>query len=189
MHPTDEYVVLVDERNTVIGTMPKRDVHTGNTPLHRGFSIFLFNQKGELLLQQRSHEKKTWPLAWSNSCCGHPMPDEPNEDAARRRIDYELGASAQDIRMMLPYRYMFVKDGVMENEICPILVGRIDPDAIHINPDEVEDISWISWEGFLQEIADDKEKYSPWCREEALLLDADQQFKTFHAAITIEQTL
>jgi isopentenyl-diphosphate delta-isomerase len=67
-----ELVVLVDENNTVLGTMPKSEVHGAETPLHRAFSIFLFNAEKKLLLQQRSHVKKTWPLAWSNSCCGHP---------------------------------------------------------------------------------------------------------------------
>jgi len=68
-----EKVVLVDEENNVLGTTDKSTVHTANTPLHRGFSAFIFNSKQEILLQQRSKYKKTWPLVWSNSCCGHPM--------------------------------------------------------------------------------------------------------------------
>ena len=111
----EEQVVLVDDDNAVIGTMPKALVHTASTPLHRGFSVFLFDEGGRLLLQQRSRSKKTWPLAWSNSCCGHPGLDEPDEDAARRRVRFELGAEAMDVRLFLPYRYQCVKDGVMEN--------------------------------------------------------------------------
>jgi isopentenyl-diphosphate delta-isomerase len=67
-----EEVVLVDEENNILGTMPKSLVHGEKTPLHRAFSAFIFNYDKKLLLQQRSHVKKTWPLAWSNSCCGHP---------------------------------------------------------------------------------------------------------------------
>ncbi|MEK7077270.1 MAG: isopentenyl-diphosphate Delta-isomerase, partial [Patescibacteria group bacterium] len=68
-----EEVVLIDEENKALGTMPKRNVHRKETLLHRGFSCFLF-KNGKLLLQQRSKTKKTWPLIWSNSVCGHPAP-------------------------------------------------------------------------------------------------------------------
>jgi isopentenyl-diphosphate delta-isomerase len=89
---TSEAVVLVDEDNQVLGTMPKADVHGETTPLHRGFSCFIFRARdGHLLLQQRSAKKKTWPLSWSNSCCGHPDLTESAVQAARRRLNYELG--------------------------------------------------------------------------------------------------
>src|SRR5258708_6704908 len=87
----EEYVVLVDDHNNVLSTAPKLPTHNHNTPLHRGFSVFLFNTKGQLLLQQRSHTKKTWPLVWSNSICGHPLLDETPIDAAKRRLQFELG--------------------------------------------------------------------------------------------------
>jgi isopentenyl-diphosphate delta-isomerase len=175
----EEEVVLVDDDNNVIGTILKSEVHSADTPLHRGFSIFLFNARGELLLQQRSHLKKTWPLAWSNSCCGHPGLDETNEDAAMRRVRFELGAEARDVRLLLPYRYQCVKDGVMENEICPVLVGRIEAGDLRINPDEVEAARWVAWEDFLREFGNDPEKYSPWCQEEARLLDVAEEFRMF----------
>jgi len=69
-HSNQEYVVLVDEHNNVLGTTPKATVHGEDTPLHRAFSAFIFNSKGELLLQQRSLAKKTWPGVWSNSFKG-----------------------------------------------------------------------------------------------------------------------
>ncbi len=101
---TTEEVVLVDENNTVLGMAPKSSVHGETTPLHRGFSLFLFDRAGRLLLQQRSHSKITWPLVWSNSVCGHPALDESNVDAARRRLAYELGMNATHIEEVLPYR-------------------------------------------------------------------------------------
>src|SRR5260221_4426490 len=101
-----DYVVLVDDRNEVTGTSEKLEMHNSNTLLHRGFSIFLFNKKGKLLLQHRSHKKKTWPLVWSNSCCGHPMMNENPENAAKRRLLYELGINNAEIFMILPeYKY------------------------------------------------------------------------------------
>jgi len=170
MTPPVELVVLVDESNTILGTMPKSEVHGATTPLHRAFSAFLFNAEKKLLLQQRSHVKKTWPLAWSNSCCGHPGLDEANVDAAKRRIKDELGMTVIWIEEAAPYRYQFTKDGVMENEICPIHIGYTEDEPV-INPDEVEAIEWISWDDFLTEIQNNTDKYSPWCVEEAMILE------------------
>jgi isopentenyl-diphosphate delta-isomerase len=165
----EEHVVLVDENNAVLGTMPKAQVHGTDTPLHRGFSAFIFNDKNELLLQQRSRTKKTWPLMWSNSFCGHPAINETNEDAARRRGKFELGLDLTKIKEVSPYRYKAVKDGIMENEICPILVGRVEMEPI-INHDEVEAMRWIAWEDFLRSIKAHPDTYSIWCREEAEIL-------------------
>ena len=165
-----ELVVLVDEANTILGTMPKSEVHGVTTPLHRAFSAFIFNSDKKLLLQQRSHVKKTWPLAWSNSCCGHPGLDETNVDAAKRRIQDELGMTVVWIEEAAPYRYQFSKDGVMENEICPIHIAYTEDEPM-INPDEVEAIEWISWTDFLEEIKNNTDKYSPWCVEEAIILE------------------
>ncbi|MBI5465568.1 isopentenyl-diphosphate Delta-isomerase, partial [Candidatus Gottesmanbacteria bacterium] len=86
-----ELVVLVDEENRQIGTADKDGIHTQSTPLHRGFSLFLFNSKNELLLTQRALNKQTFPGVWTNTVCGHPGPGESNVDAARRRLYKELG--------------------------------------------------------------------------------------------------
>ena len=176
----EELVVLVDESNQVLGTMPKADVHGAETPLHRGFSLFLFNQKGELLLQERSHSKKTWPLVWSNSVCGHPALDESNIDAAQRRLSHELGMSATHLEEVSPYRYKIVRDGVMENEICPILVGFCDEEP-KPNRDEVEAIRWIAWPEFLQEIKERPGSYSEWSEEETRILAARPRFQDMFA--------
>ena len=172
---TTEEVVLVDENNTVLGMAPKSSVHGETTPLHRGFSLFLFDRAGRLLLQQRSHSKITWPLVWSNSVCGHPALDESNVDAARRRLAYELGMNATHIEEVLPYRYTFVRDGVMENEVCPILVGFNDEEP-KPNPEEVEATRWVEWPEFLQEIKTKPGFYSEWCKEEAHMLAASSHF-------------
>jgi len=117
---TQELVVLVDEQNRTLGTMAKADVHQTRTPLHWGFSCFVFRLgSGQLLLQQRSGKKQTWPLVWSNSCCGHPGPGESSMDAARRRLRYELGLDPILLEEVSPYRYCFSRDGVMENEKLP----------------------------------------------------------------------
>jgi len=172
----EELVVLVDEQNNVLGTTPKQTVHGLSTALHRAFSAFIFNSKGEILLQQRSHLKQTWPLVWSNSCCGHPGPGESNIDTAKRRLSFELGLSVDFLEEVAPYRYSFSRFGVMENEICPIIVGFTDSLAIP-NPDEVEAVEYKSWQEFLGEIRNDPDdKWSEWCKEEAEILVKNPRF-------------
>ena len=138
-----ELVVLVEEENTPLGTMLKSEVHSAQTPLHRAFSFFLFSARGEFLLQRRSAQKKAWPLTWSNSCCGHPALGEDNEAAIRRRLRDELGADDHtEIRHVSDYRYRFTKDGIEENEICPVFLGRTDA-IVNPNADEIEEVKWM----------------------------------------------
>lgn len=170
MKKTIDYVVLVNPKNEPLGTMGKLEAHSDKTPLHRGFSLFLFNPKGELLLQQRSHKKKTWPLEWSNSVCGHPKLRETPIAAAKRRLDFELGLKKVKVTMAIPdYRYRVEKDGVVENELCPVMIGFTN-EIPKINSDEVEAVKWISWQDWVSEIEKNSEEYSPWCVEETKLL-------------------
>ncbi len=180
-----EYVVLVDKKNNVLGTAPKLIVHNKNTPLHRGFSVFLFNKEGLLLLQQRSRSKKTWPLVWSNSCCGHPQLNEANIDAAKRRLHFELGIQANDIYEILPnFSYRVEKNGIVENEICPILVGFTNQIPT-INKDEVNDIAWIAWNKFTQDAKNNPDGYSPWCVQETEQLKNNKKFLSLYEKFTI----
>jgi len=179
-----EYIVLVDKYNKVLRVSPKLETHNYNTPLHRGFSLFLFNKKGELLLQQRSIKKKTWPLVWSNSCCGHPALDESNVDAAKRRLNFELGISDADIyEIISDFRYKVELDGIVENEICPILIGFTNQEPI-VNKDEVESIKWIPWEDFVKETESNPNNYSPWCVLEVNLLKENKKFLSLYKRLT-----
>jgi len=173
----DEHIVLVDEQNKVLGAMPKATVHGARTPLHRAFSAFIFRQDDKrLLLQQRSGKKRTWPLVWSNSCCGHPGLSESNVEAARRRLQAELGLVPIVLEEVAPYRYCFTRDGIMENEICPVLVGMVDAEPV-LNPEEVEAVRWIRWGDFLKEIESAHPPYSEWCVEEARILQQTPSFR------------
>ena len=165
-----ESVVLVDEQNNPIGVADKQTVHSTDTPLHRAFSLFLFNSKHQVLLTRRARNKKTFPGVWTNAVCGHPAPDESPVSAAARRLSAELGISATDIREVAPYRYRFADaNGIVENEICPILVGSYDGDPVP-DPNEAEDWKWIDWDAFIQEIRVNPSPYSPWSKEEAEIL-------------------
>ena len=110
-----EEVVLVNDHDVPIGTAPKATVHSQETPLHRGFSVFLFNQYGELLLQKRAFGK-TFAGLWSNSCCGHPRKEESYEEAAKRRLKEELSITETKITTVLRnFRYIAEDEQIKEN--------------------------------------------------------------------------
>jgi len=180
--PTFEHVVLVNDANRPIGISKKIDVHHAATPLHRGFSVFLFDRSGRTLLQQRSLGKVTWPGVWSNAYCGHPQLHESTLDAMHRRLDDELGLTNVNLTVLLPdYRYRFAHNGIVENEFCPVAVGIVD-ERPQLNPDEVHAIRWINWRALLEEIGRESD-YTEWCIEEAILLANDPAFRTFHEAL------
>jgi isopentenyl-diphosphate delta-isomerase type 1 len=180
----DDMVVLVDDSDEPLGTAPKLPIHTMDTPLHRAFSVFLFNKHGELLLQQRAKDKKTWGGVWSNSCCGHVMLHEGLKNAAKRRLRYELGLKGIALNVVLPdFRYRAEKDGVVENEICPVLVGFVDSDP-SINEDEVADYRWIDWNRFLDTAKSPESGISPWAVEEAILLENNPEFRELYNAFS-----
>jgi len=171
-----DHIVLVDDQNRVLGTADKLETHNENTPLHRGFSVFLFNKKGDLLLQQRAKNKKTFPLIWSNSVCGHPMLNESNVDAAKRRLSYELGINDVEIfEVISNYKYKVGMNGIWENEICPVLICFTDKKPA-VNKDEIENIRYLPWQEFLKEINDKSKTYSLWSKEEAKLLAKNKKF-------------
>ena len=165
MEPTTgDIVVLVDDDGQPIGTAPRLEVHTGETPLHLAFSTYLVDDAGRLLMTRRALGKKTWPGVWTNSACGHLLPGESAVDAARRRVPGELGADPEDLRMALPdFRYRAVDaSGVVENEICPVMVGRITTD-IAPDPDEVAEHAWMDWATVRAIARDSPHLLSPWC--------------------------
>ncbi len=150
--------------------MPKEKVHAFTTPLHRGFSLFIFNRNHELLVTRRAATKKTFPDVWTNTVCGHPGPNEDVVTAAKRRLKDELGIIADDIKVVAAYRYKFADiHGIVENEICPVLVGHTEQDP-KPDPREVDGWKWMGWQEFLTETQNISGKYSPWCIEEAAIL-------------------
>lgn len=161
---TDEAVVLLSEHGKPIGTASRLSVHTGDTPLHLAFSSYLFDSDGRLLITRRALAKRTWPGVWTNSCCGHPSPDEDGEQAVRRRVRQELGVEIDDLTLVLPdFRYRAVDDGgVVENEICPVWVGRIDPAGVYPDPDEIAACEWVPWPDLVRSVTATPRAFSPW---------------------------
>ena len=131
--------------------------------LHRAFSIFLVNEKGELLLQQRSRAKYHSAGLWANSCCGHPRPGETTMRAARRRLGEELGASAA-LRYAFRARYCTVlPNELTENEIVYVYFGRA-PDQYRLDPAEVAAIGWKTLPQLLADIERHPRRYAYWLR-------------------------
>jgi isopentenyl-diphosphate delta-isomerase len=172
---SEERVCLVDEENREIGDCLKSSVHRYHTPLHRAFSVFIFNDKHQLLLQQRALSKLTWPGIWSNSCCGHPAPGEETADAASRRLVEELGLAGGQLFEALPdFRYRSRYLGIEENEICPVFIGRAESIGI-ADTSEVHSFEWMNWNAFLSLTNSPPTAewgtLSPWSRWEAHLLE------------------
>ncbi|HHV22904.1 MAG TPA: isopentenyl-diphosphate Delta-isomerase [Propionibacterium sp.] len=160
---TDDLVILVDQDGRDAGSAPRLEIHGPDTPLHRAFSLFLFDDHGRLLLTRRALEKITWPGVWTNSCCGHPRPGESYPDAIRRRAREELGVGVRGLRIALPSFAYRATDfsGVVENEVCPVYVGRIvgEPDP---DPTEVMDHQWVEWEDYRSTAERTPGLISPW---------------------------
>ena len=167
----EEMIVLVDDEGRAIGSMPKRLVHHGETPLHRAFSAYLFDVEGRLLVTRRALGKATFPGMWTNTVCGHPGPGEDDEAAIARRARDELGLDVADLRPAVPgYRYRAEFRGVVENEICPVYLGRFTGRPVP-DPTEVGDWELLDWAAFRQRQGSEGEAWSPWCREQARLIE------------------
>ncbi|MAG08389.1 isopentenyl-diphosphate delta-isomerase [Candidatus Woesearchaeota archaeon] len=158
-------LILVDEKDSVIGTEEKERCHDGDGILHRAFSVFIFNDKGKLLVQQRSGLKRLWPLFWSNSCCSHPRQDEDCKKAAERRVMEELGISSE-LKLLYKFQYKAkYKDKGSENELCAVLIGRSGHPVV-LDKEEVADYKWIKMSELVEEIEQHPDMFSPWFKLE-----------------------
>jgi isopentenyl-diphosphate delta-isomerase len=167
----EELIVLVDDEGRQIGTMPKPAVHHGETPLHRAFSAYLFDDCGRLLVTRRADGKQTFPGMWTNTVCGHPGPGEGDGDAIARRALFELGLQVADVRPALPgYRYRAQFRGVVENEICPVYLGRFTGEPVP-DPAEVGEWELLDWAAFRRRQESEGDAWSPWCREQSRLIE------------------
>ena len=160
-----EELILVNEDDSEVGFCDKVACHVGSGKLHRAFSVFIFNSKGELLIQRRAEGKMLWPGFWSNSCCSHPRRGEDIEDAAARRTVEELGIACS-LRYICKFRYAAnFEDVGSECEVCSVFVGRCD-DEIVVDSDEISDFCWIGKADLLDDVFSNSEKYTPWFLKE-----------------------
>lgn len=160
-----EQLILVDGADREIGFLSKEECHQGAGRLHRAFSVFLFNSRGELLLQQRSAAKPLWPLHWSNSCCSHPRQGESVEAAAQRRLTEELGLSAK-LRLLYKFEYQATYGQVgSEHELCWVFAGFTDQEP-HADAGEIAAWRHVSPGSLDTEIAANPAAFTPWLKLE-----------------------
>jgi len=156
----EEEVILVNEKDEKIGLMPKMEAHEKGL-LHRAFSVFVFNDNNELLLQQRAFDKYHTPGLWANTCCSHQRDGEPTVDAGKRRLMEEMGFTTDlEERISFIYKAPF-DNGLTEHEYDHILVGRYNKEP-NINPEEVAAYKWMTLDSVRKDIAENPEKYTPW---------------------------
>ena len=157
---TEEKVNLVNERDEPIGLMPKLEAHE-KAVLHRAFSVFILNDKKEVMLQQRAHQKYHSPLLWTNTCCSHQREGETNIQAGKRRLIEEMGFSA-DLKELFHFIYKAPFDnGLTEHELDHVMIGYYNGEPI-INHEEVEDWKWMSIEAIRTDMQQHPELYTVW---------------------------
>ncbi|XP_077284867.1 isopentenyl-diphosphate delta isomerase [Arctopsyche grandis] len=171
----EENCILVDEADNTIGSASKRMCHivgaNGEIPLHRAFSVFLFNTKGEMLMQRRGNKKVTFPNVYANACCSHPLwIGDKEEDiflAAQRRLNYELGIpveqiSPTDFNLLTRIHYHHAGDGKWgEHEIDYILFLQKDV-YLDPNPDEITEVCYVQKEKLDETLSKFEAPISPW---------------------------
>lgn len=157
-----ENVVLITEQDEPVGLMEKQEAHVAGV-LHRAFSVFIFNDKGELLIQQRAFEKYHTPGKWTNTCCSHPREGETYEEGASRRLQEEMGFTCP-----IEYQFNFiykadVGQGLTEHELDHVFKGVYNEEPV-INPKEVAAYKWIDFDELQQDVQNNPEEYTPWFR-------------------------
>lgn len=162
---TQEMVILVDSNDVDKGEMEKQQAHENGGMRHRAFSIFIFNSKGEVLLQQRANHKYHSGGLWTNTCCSHPRPNETVLDAAARRLREEMGMTCSDMKFQFKFEYKAKLDhGMTEWEIDHVVFGTTD-DLPILNREEVQDFKYESLSDLDKNIKDNPENYTAWLKD------------------------
>lgn len=156
----EEKVILVNQKDEPIGLMPKMEAHE-KAVLHRAFSVFIMNTKGETMLQQRASEKYHSPLLWTNTCCSHQRDGETNIQAGKRRLMEEMGFKVE-LKELFSFIYKAPFDnGLTEHELDHVMIGYYNEEPI-INKEEVEDWKWMLPSAIQQDIVKRPEAYTEW---------------------------
>lgn len=177
-------VVIVDNHDRELGTMDKMKAHVGQGVLHRAVSVLLLRKKAgqiEFLLQKRSPVKPLWPGCWTNTICTHPRVGESYEVCAYRRLHEELGIVIPEKTLQHIFTFQYQVNylpELSENEMDAVFLGIWDKTPVHINYDEVVEVSWVSQTSVIRDILENPQSYTGWFRlllEEKHFLDAVEQ--------------
>lgn len=157
-----EKIVLVDENDNPIGVGEKMKTHLDGN-LHRAFSIFIFNSKNQLLLQQRALTKYHSAGLWTNTCCSHPRPQEEVLLAAHRRLQEEMGFDC-DLKEIFTFKYKAdLEDNLIEHELDHVIIGYYNKEPI-LNPNEVSDYKFVEIDWLRKDIKENSELYTVWLK-------------------------
>lgn len=160
MNPQE--VILVTEKDEAIGTMEKMEAHQKGV-LHRAFSVFIFDKKGRMLLQQRAGGKYHGAYLWTNACCSHPMWNEPVEAAAQRRLREELGFQTP-LKKIFAFMYKAtVENDLVEHEYDHVFAGEYEG-AVRLNPDEVCNYVYEDLVSIKNQLQAEPERFTSWFR-------------------------
>lgn len=155
-------VILVNEQDEEVGVMEKIEAHQ-KAVLHRAFSVFIFNSRGEMLLQQRAFSKYHSGGLWTNACCGHPSPGEQTADAAARRLGEEMGFTTP-LDELFDFTYRSELDnGLTEYELDHVFAGSWDA-PVFPTKEEVNDFCYLSLDEIKHTLAINPQKYTVWFR-------------------------
>jgi isopentenyl-diphosphate delta-isomerase len=160
-----EELIRVDRNDREIGFISKADAHDGGGILHRAFSLFLFNEAGELLLQQRAPGKRLWGGYWSNSCCSHPRRGESLDIAASRRLRDELNFDTALEHVYWFCYEAYFSDAGSENELCHVFLGRTS-NALRPNESEIAAVRYVAPAALDAEFESQPGNFTPWFKQE-----------------------
>jgi len=159
-----EKLILVDKNDEIIGFEEKVKCHLDKGLLHRAFTILLFDNDNNVLLQKRAQSKMLWPLYWEATCSSHPRENETYEQSGKRRLKEELGIST-DLKLIDKFYYQsFYKDIGAEHELCATLAGDYNEKQIDFNQDEIVDLKWIEINELKKEFNQNPQDYAPWLK-------------------------
>jgi isopentenyl-diphosphate Delta-isomerase len=156
-----EYVVLVNDQDQSLGNMEKIEAHKMGL-LHRAFSIIIFNNKGEMLLQKRAKSKYHSGGLWTNACCSHPRPNETIEEAGKRRMQEELQFSCSLTHSFSFIYKVHLDNSFIEYELDHVLFGTVDCREILPNPEEASEVTWITLEKLFDTVKNEPNSFTYW---------------------------
>ena len=158
----EEKVILLDENLKEAGSEEKMKAHREGK-LHRAFSIFVFNSRGEMMIHQRAGGKYHSAGLWTNTCCSHPRPGEKLEEAAHRRLKEEMGFDTE-LKEVFSFTYKVKLGELFEHEHDHVFVGTFDGEP-KPNPEEVGDWKWADPEEVRKDLEENPDRYTYWFRE------------------------
>ncbi len=171
----EEQVILVNEKDEPIGSMNKLEAHE-KALLHRAFSVFILNDRNEVMLQQRAHHKYHSPLLWTNTCCSHQRTGETNIEAGKRRLFEEMGFETE-LKELFNFIYKAPFDnGLTEHELDHVMIGYYNDEPV-INRDEVESWKWMKIEDIKNDMIVNPEIYTVWFK---IIFDEFYHYLEYH---------